>query len=89
MYKRQDGKSTSRVSTYNVEYSEIEGLPEAPEVDTLYIVSSFVANALRERDDWERWRKHIAVPNTGPTENGAVRDSNGRIIGVRSLIVFW
>jgi len=76
------------VPVYSIEYGEIQGLPEEPEEDTLYIVSLVVAQALKEHSDWDVWKKHIAVPNTGPTRNGAVRDENGRIIGVRSLIVF-
>ena len=76
------------IPTYNIEYGEIQGLPEKPEEDTLYVVSLVVAQALKERSDWNVWKKHIAVPNTGPSEHGAVRDESGRIIGVRSLIVF-
>lgn len=77
------------VPLYRVEYGEINGLPEEPEEDALYVVSIIVANALRGRIDWPIWRNHITVPNTGPTENGAVRDKDNRIIGVRSLITFW
>ena len=53
------------------EYGEVEGLP-APEEDTIYIVSSIVAQRCRDRDD-------VFIPNE------SVRDADGRIIGCLSL----
>src|SRR5690606_25377330 len=52
-------------------YGEIEGLPD-PQPGTLYIVSSLVAAAARDRDD-------LLVPDD------LVRDDEGRIIGARGL----
>ena len=52
-------------------YGEVEGLPD-PETDTIYIVSSLVAQRCTERDD-------VFIPNE------SVRDDKGRIIGCRSL----
>lgn len=51
-------------------FSDIENLPEEAE-DTIYIVSSLVAEKAKRPD--------VYVPN------GSVRDSNGRIIGCKSL----
>jgi hypothetical protein len=71
------------ISVYKTIYGEVQGLPE-PQEDTIYIVSQVVLQALKEkgikRDD-------VLAPNTGPSQNGAVRDQQGRIIGVRSFIV--
>ena len=55
----------------STEYGEVEGLPD-PQPDTMYIVSSLVAQRVKERDD-------VLVP--GET----VRDSEGRIVGCKSL----
>jgi len=52
-------------------YGEIEGLPD-PKPGTLYIVSSLVAAAARERDD-------LLIPDE------LVRDEQGRVIGARGL----
>jgi len=53
------------------EFIDIEGLPEKTK-DTIYIVSSLVAQACRDRDD-------IYIPNE------SVRNDLGQIIGCRSL----
>ena len=52
-------------------YGEVEGLPD-PVDDTIYIVSSLVAQRVPDRND-------VFIPNE------SVRDENGRIIGCRSL----
>ena len=52
-------------------YGEVEGLP-LPQDDTIYIVSSLVAQRVPERLD-------VFIPNE------SVRDDKGRIIGCRSL----
>lgn len=52
-------------------YGEVEGLP-APEEDTIYIVSSLVAQRCRDRED-------VFIPNE------SVRDKDGRIVGCCSL----
>lgn len=53
------------------EYGEVEGLPD-PEEDTIYLVSSLVAQRCKDRGD-------VFIPNE------SVRDSEGRIIGCKSL----
>ena len=52
-------------------YGEVEGLPD-PVDDTIYIVSSLVAQRVPDRKD-------VFIPNE------SVRDENGHIIGCRSL----
>lgn len=52
-------------------YGDVVGLPE-PKTDTIYIVSSLVAQHVKNRDD-------VFIPNE------SVRDDKGRIIGCRSL----
>ena len=60
------------------QWGEVEGLPpEEPE--TIYIVSALVAGRVgNTRDD-------VYSPGTGPADN-AVRDPQGRIVGVTRLI---
>lgn len=52
-------------------FGEVEGLPE-PKEGTAYLVSSLVAQRVQGRDD-------VFIPSD------SVRDSEGRIIGCRSL----
>lgn len=52
-------------------YGDVENLP-APEPETIYVVSSIVAQRVPERND-------VYIPNE------SVRDESGRIIGCRSL----
>jgi hypothetical protein len=63
------------------EFGEIEGLPE-PQEKTWYIVSGMVASALVQRGIS---RPDVLVPGTGPNDR-AVRDAQGRIIGVTRLV---
>jgi hypothetical protein len=60
-------------------YGEVQGLPE-PEPGTVYIVSLLVLQAMAGR------RSDLVAPNTSPTPLGAVRDEQGRILGVRSFV---
>lgn len=53
------------------EFAEVQGLP-APKRDTVYIVSSLVAQRVQTRRD-------VFIPNE------SVRDERGRIVGCRSL----
>lgn len=53
------------------DYGEVIGLP-APRKNTIFVVSSLVAQRCRDRDD-------VFIPNE------SVRDEKGRIIGCRSL----
>lgn len=62
------------IGDYNVtatSYGEVENLPE-PQEGTIYIVSSLVAQRAPSRTD-------VFIPNE------SVRDSEGRIIGCKSL----
>lgn len=52
-------------------YGQVQGLPE-PAKETIYVVSAITAQACPERED-------IYIVDD------SVRDSNGRIIGVRAL----
>ena len=68
------------------EYGELQ-LPEGVELNGRYVVvSALVAQGAADRL-LDLGAKAVFVPNTGPTEHGAVRDENGRIKGVRSLIL--
>jgi hypothetical protein len=59
------------------EYGEIENLPD-PMPDTYYIVSTVVLIALKEKGIH---RSDVISPDTNP--DSAVRDSEGRIVGVK------
>lgn len=63
-------------------FGQIEGLP-APVDGTVFIVSGMVASALVQQG--VRNRADVLVPGTGPQE-GAVRDAEGRIVGVTRLV---
>ena len=62
------------IPTYKVTYGDLIDVPE-PEDDVLYIVSGLVFGASDRTD--------LIQPNTGM----AIRDENGRIIGVPGFIV--
>jgi hypothetical protein len=79
----QVGTINGIIPVFRTEYGEVEGLPE-PKENTIYIVSLLVLQALRARGIQ---RNDVVAPNSGPGPNGAVRDEQGRIIGVRSFIV--
>ncbi len=64
-----DGISIPVVKT---EFGDVQGLLE-PQENTVYIVSSLVAQAVDRPD--------VLAPDTGP--QSAVRDEGGRIVGVR------
>lgn len=61
------------IPVVKTEFGEVENLPE-PSADTIYVVSSLVAQAL------SGVRNDIVAPDTGPT---AYRDEEGRIVAVR------
>lgn len=64
------------IPCYNVVFGMVIGLPE-PKKDTLYIVSSIVANATNRTD--------VIVPATGHKE--AIRNDKGQIVSVPGFIV--
>jgi hypothetical protein len=66
-----------------VEYGEIENLPD-PMEGIYYIVSSVVLVALREKGIN---RPDVLAPDTNP--DSVIRDSEGRVIGVKYLQTFW
>lgn len=58
------------------EYGAVEGLPE-PQDGVVYVVSMLVAQVAKRPD--------VLSPGTGPND-GAIRDADGRIVGVTRLI---
>ena len=62
-------------------FGDVEGLPE-PKENTIYIVSTVVLQALKAKGIE---RKDLVAPDTTPS--GAVRDEEGRIVGVRGFQV--
>jgi len=75
---------TNNVGTINgipivkTRLSDVENMP-APKPNTIFIVSSFVAQALTYRPD-------VVSPDTSPSS--VIRDENGLIIGVKQLQKF-
>lgn len=61
---------------FKAAYGEVTGLPEAQK-DTMYIVSSMVANATSRRD--------VIVPATGHPE--CIRNDKGQLVSVPGFIV--
>lgn len=59
------------IPVYKNKFGSVENLPD-PQPDTLYIVSSLVAQAVPDRKD-------VVIPDD------SVRDSEGRIIGAKAL----
>lgn len=60
-------------------YTTVEGLPDMQE-DTVYLVSTLVLQALKANGVC---RPDCLAPNTGLS--GAIRDDQGRIIGVKGF----
>lgn len=70
--------SPPEVALYSApNWGAVEGLP-TPVEGTIYVVSALVAGRVEGRPD-------VYSPGTGP-KDGAVRDKQGRIIGVTRLI---
>ena len=68
------------ISIHRTTFGPVTGLPE-PGPDTVYIVSSLVAQSLATSG-----RNDVLAPDTGP--DSVIRDEAGRIIGVRRFQVF-
>ena len=69
---------------FKQEYGEVQGLPQKPEEDTIYVVSSLVLNAVASNQKLRQiWEGHLASPNTAQ----ALRDESGRIVGVVGLVI--
>jgi hypothetical protein len=62
-----------------VVYGDVENLPQ-PEEDTIYVVSTFVILALKEKGIE---RKDLLSPDTNP--DSVIRDKDGRVLGVKYL----
>ena len=67
-------------------YRDLE-IPEGVDITGKWIIVSSVVAQGASQELLARGARGVLVPNTGPTPNGAVRDENGRIVGVRSLIL--
>ena len=67
------------VPVFQTVFGDVVGLPD-PQPDTIFVVSTIVLSALSaagvSRDD-------VVAPDTSP--QGAVRDPEGRIVGVRGF----
>lgn len=62
------------------DYGDVIGLPEKPEPDTLYIISSLTAQAVKKNESVSRvWQDHLRLVAR------TVRDSKGIIIGCCGL----
>lgn len=66
------------VPVVKTEYGTVENLP-APEAGKVFVVSVLVAQQCAGRED-------VVSPDTGP--DSAVRDADGRIIGVKRFMRF-
>lgn len=79
--------SFNNVPIVDVEWGRLTPSPEILKVKDgdIVVVSTIVA----ENPEFREWaREHnltVYVPNTGPTDLGAVRDAERKIVGVRSL----
>jgi hypothetical protein len=67
----------AKVPVVATAYGDINGLPD-PELGVFYVVSALVAQAA-----WATGRLDVLAPDTGA---GAIRDAEGKIIGVSRLI---
>jgi hypothetical protein len=72
-----------KIPVRRVVYGDTENLPP-PEEGTIYVVSTFVTLALREKGVK---RKDLLSPDTNV--DSAVRDSSGRVLGVKYLQTVW
>jgi hypothetical protein len=66
------------IPVMKTELGQVENMPN-PKPNTIFIVSSFVAQALTHRPD-------VVSPDTSPSS--VIRDENGLIIGVKQLQKF-
>jgi len=75
--KRQKVGEVNGIPIYANKFGEVQNLPP-PQPDTVYIVSILVLQACPQRSD-------LVAPDTTPA--GAIRDEQGKIIGVRGFQV--
>jgi hypothetical protein len=72
-----------RIPVRRIVYGDAENIPPERE-GTIYVVSTLVTLALRERGIM---RRDLLSPDTNV--DSAVRDSSGRVIGVKYLQTMW
>jgi hypothetical protein len=72
-----------KIPVRRIVYGDVENLPP-PEEGTIYVVSTFVTLALREKGVE---RRDLLSPDTNV--DSAVRDSSGRVLGVKYLQTVW
>jgi hypothetical protein len=72
-----------KIPVRRVVYGDVENLPP-PEEGTIYVVSTFVTLALREKGVE---RRDLLSPDTNV--DSAVRDSSGKVLGVKYLQTVW
>jgi len=78
--------SLGEIPVTRTAYGELQ-LPEGVDIRDKYVVVSILVAQGAGDKLLELGAKAVFVPNTGPTGYGAVRDENGRIQGVKSLIL--
>jgi len=66
--------SVNDIPIVKTEFGDVEGLPE-PREGVYYIVATLVAQAMKGK------REDVVAPDTSP--QGVVRDSEGKIVGVK------
>ncbi len=71
------------IPIYENRFEEIEGLPSFRRTNPVFYIVSFIVYKAAEFH--RRNTRDLIVPNTAPTEHGAVRDENGNIIAVQSF----
>jgi hypothetical protein len=72
-----------KIPVRRVVYGDVENIPPERE-GTIYVVSALVTLALRERGVM---RRDLLSPDTNV--DSAVRDSSGRVLGVKYLQTVW
>jgi hypothetical protein len=73
----------TEVPIRKITYGDVENLPEERE-DTIYIVSTLVTLALREKGIE---RRDFLSPDTNA--DSVIRDKDGRVLGVKYLQTVW
>jgi len=69
----------TKIPIRRIMYGNVENLPQ-PEEGTIYVVSTFVTLALKEKGIV---RRDLLSPDTNP--DSVIRDKDGRILGVKYL----
>ncbi|MCL7384449.1 MAG: hypothetical protein LZ174_09200 [Thaumarchaeota archaeon] len=72
-----------RIPVRRVVYGDVENIPPERE-GTIYVVSTLVTLALRERGIM---RRDLLSPDTNM--DSVIRDSSGRVLGVKYLQTVW